>query len=169
MVASAALLRPALIKRLVLLSPARGYGDAPEAERDRVRQGRLDNLQKLGPRGMADARAAAMLTPDARSDWLDAVRETMAQVNPAGYTQAIHMLVGGRLIEDVRALHCPIVVASGAADTITPPQACDAVAQAAGVTRMDLGSVGHACSLQAADAVNALLELPASHPCVPMP
>lgn len=164
MAASAALLKPSMIKCLVLLSPARGYGDMSEDERHRIRQSRLDNLQRLGPRGVADARAAVMLTQDARADWLDAVRETMAQVNPAGYTQAVHMLVGGGLIQDMHLIRCPVLVASGADDTITPPEACDAVAQAAGVTRVDLGPVGHACSLQAADAVNALLGLPTLNP-----
>jgi pimeloyl-ACP methyl ester carboxylesterase len=164
MAARAARLQPARVRRVVLLSPARGYGDASAAERDKVLHGRLDNLQRLGPQGMAAARAAAMLTPDARADWVDAVRETMAQVNPPGYTQAVHLLVGGTLCDDVRALRCPIVVASGDADTITPPDACDSVAQAAGVSRVGLGPVGHACALQAADAVNALLGFPAVNP-----
>jgi pimeloyl-ACP methyl ester carboxylesterase len=160
MAASAARMQPERVRRVVLLSPARGYGDAPAAERTRVLQGRLDTLQRLGPQGMAEARAAAMLSPEARTDWVAAVRETMAQIDPAGYTQAVHMLAGGQLLDDVRSLHVPVVVASGEADTITPPEACDSVAQAAGVSRISLGPVGHACALQAADAVNALLGLP---------
>lgn len=160
MAARAACRRPERVRRVVLLAPANGYGDAAPDERERVRHTRLDNLQRLGPSGMAQARAAAMLTPDARADWLDAVRETMAQVHPAGYTQAVHLLVGGCLTEDVRALTVPVQVASGDADTVTPPAACDRVAQAAGVARVGLGAVGHACALQAAAAVNALLDLP---------
>lgn len=160
MAARAARHRPERVRRVVLLAPANGYGDAAPDERERVRHTRLDNLQRLGPQGMARARAAAMLTPDARADWLDAVRETMAQVHPAGYTQAVHLLVGGCLTEDVHALTLPVQVASGDADTVTPPAACDRVAQAAGVARVGLGAVGHACALQAAAAVNALLDLP---------
>jgi len=63
MAASATRLRPQAVSRLVLLAPARGYGDAPLAERERVVQGRLSNLQQLGPDGMATARAAARLRP----------------------------------------------------------------------------------------------------------
>lgn len=161
MVARAARRHPERVRRVVLLAPANGYGDAAPEARERVRQTRLDNLQRLGPQGMAQARAAAMLTPDARSDWVEAVRDTMAQVEPGGYTQAVHLLVGGCLTDDVRALTMPVCVASGDADGVTPPDACDRVARAAGVARVALGPVGHACPLQAASAVNTLLDLPA--------
>ena len=59
MAASAALAQPERVARLLLLSPARGYGDAPAVERQRMVAGRLANLQQLGPQGMAQARAAA--------------------------------------------------------------------------------------------------------------
>jgi hypothetical protein len=41
--------------------------------------------------------------------------------------------------------------------TITAPAACDEVAAAAGVQRLSLGPVGHACAIEAADAVCRLL------------
>jgi hypothetical protein len=71
----------------------------------------------------------------------------------------------------------PVVVASGEADTVTPPAGCDRVARDVVVRdvavrdgvgtgdappkRISLGPVGHACPLEAFDAVNALLGLPA--------
>lgn len=177
MAARAARLRPHQVSRLVLLAPARGYGDAPAAERERVVQGRLANLQQLGPQGMAQARGAAMLSPGAAPALQDAVRETMAQIDPAGYTQAVQMLGQAVLAEDLRCLNMPVVVASGEADTVTPPAGCDRVARDVVVRdvavrdgvgtgdappkRISLGPVGHACPLEAFDAVNALLGLPA--------
>lgn len=161
MVASAARLRPQAVSRLVLLAPARGYGAAPLAERERVVQGRLNNLQQLGPHGVALARGAAMLSPDASSVLQAAVRETMAQIDPAGYAQAVQMLGQADLAQDLKTLRCPVVVASGEADTVTPPASCDLVAQALASQRISLGLVGHACPLEAANAVNALLGLPA--------
>jgi pimeloyl-ACP methyl ester carboxylesterase len=161
MVASAARLRPQSVSRLVLLAPARGYGDAPLAERERVVQGRLNNLQQLGPQGMAMARGAAMLSPGASHALQDAVRETMAQIDPTGYAQAVQMLGQADLAHDLKTLRCPVTVASGEADTVTPPTNCDLVAQALGSQRISLGPVGHACPLEAAPAVNALLDLPA--------
>lgn len=159
MAASAARLRPQRVRRLVLLAPARGYGEASDQERARVLQNRLHALQTLGPQGMANARAAAMLSPQARPEWVAAVREIMSQIRPDGYTQAVHMLCSGRLLNDVRRIAQPIAVASGEADTITTPQACDEVALAAGQCRVSLGPVGHACALEASEAVNELLQL----------
>lgn len=155
--ASAALLAPGRVSRLVLLAPARGYGNAPAHERMHTVNNRLATLQQLGPQGMANARASAMLSAAAPNALIDAVRETMAQINPAGYTQAVHMLGTGRLVDDVGQLTCPVVVASGEQDTITPPPACDEVARASGTTRLSLGTVGHACTLEAAHAIHQLL------------
>lgn len=160
MAAAAARMQPHRVREVVLLAPARGYGQDSDETRLQVLQNRLDALQRLGPLGLAQARAAALLTPDARTDWVDAVRESMAQIHPTGYTQAVQLLVGGRLIDDVRALSMPVRVASGDADGITPVSACDAVADAAGCARISLGAVGHACALQASAQVNALLGLP---------
>lgn len=159
MAASAAVLQPSRVRRLVLLSPARGYGDAPLAEREDKRQSRLAVLQRLGPEGMAAARAAAMLSPSATLEQIEAVRLTMSKVKVPGYTQATHLLVNGVLARDLSQLHCPVVVASGEADTITPPAACQQVARQAGVTWQNIGAVGHACPLQAPAAVNTLLGL----------
>lgn len=163
MAASAAHLAPARVSRLVLLAPARGYGDAPDAERERVVQGRLSNLQQLGPQGMAQARAAAMLSPQAAPVLQDAVREIMAQIDPTGYTQAVQMLGQGRLAHDLATWSGPLLIASGEADTVTTPAACDALVEAlpdpAATARISLGAVGHACPLEAPDAVNTLLGL----------
>lgn len=159
MAASAAAWQPARVQRLVLLSPARGYGDASPAEREDKLQARLANLHRLGPEGMAAARAAAMLSPSATPEQVEAVRQNMAQVRLAGYTQATHLLANGELARDLALWHGPIAVASGQADTITPPASCQQVAQQAGVKWQDLGAVGHACPLEAPDAVNALLGL----------
>ena len=160
MAASAARLQPARVSRLLLLAPARGYGDATAPERERVVQGRLSNLQQLGPQGMAQARDAAMLSPQAAPALQDAVRETMAQIDPAGYTQAVHMLGQGQLAQDLKTWTGPLAIASGDADTVTTPAACDALALHVAKERINLGPVGHACPLEAAAAVNQLLDLP---------
>ena len=160
MAASATRLAPARVRQLVLLAPARGYGDAPPAERAQVLHKRLDNLRQLGPQGMAQARASAMLAPGADPQRVEAVREAMAQVDPAGYTQAAHMLVQGRLQADVNLLSTDLTVASGELDGITPAAACAEVARVAGRSWVSLGPVGHACPLEAPDAVNTLLGLP---------
>jgi pimeloyl-ACP methyl ester carboxylesterase len=91
----------------------------------------------------------------------EAVRETMAQIDPNGYAQAVQMLGQACLAQDLKSLSSPVLVASGEADKVTAPANCDAVAQDAAANRLSLGPVGHACPLEAAEAVNALLGLPA--------
>ncbi len=159
MAASAVKIRPQALAQLVLLSPAKGYGDASTQERDDKLSTRLQNLQQWGPEGMAQRRSQAMLSASATAQQLQWIRDIMAQVQPHGYAQAAQMLAQGTLLRDVVNLPCAVIVASGQADTITPPDACALVAREAGVGWVSLGSVGHACALEASDRVNALLGL----------
>lgn len=157
MATAAAGLQPDRVRRLLLLSPAQGYGLAAPELRESKRQSRLHNLATLGPAGMADKRGAAMLSASAPADMLAYVKDTMARVIPAGYTQATHMLANADLASLLAAVRCPVTLACGEADAITPPDACQALARQAGLPYVSLGPVGHACALEASQAVNQLL------------
>lgn len=161
MAAAATRGQPGRVARLVLLAPALGYRSAaPEVREQRLRE-RREALETLGPAGMARKRGAAMLSPAASAEQVTFIQSVMAQIEPAGYMQAVRMLVGADLFADLSGIGVPIAVASGSADTITPVAGCDRAASAAGVQRIDLGPVGHACALEAAAAVDALLGLTA--------
>ena len=166
LMASAAFrLQPGRVKRLILLSPARGYGAATEEVRNKVLETRLGNLEKLGPAGMAQARASAMLSAQASAPLIAFVANSMAQIVPAGYRQAVRLLVFSDLSSILRACSeatarmVSLVVASGSEDQVTPRAACEEVAANAGVPWQDLGPVGHACALEAGPAVNELIGL----------
>lgn len=172
MAASAAVRQPPRVGRLILLAPAQGYARAQAAERDKKLQDRLDTLARLGPAGMAQARGAAMLSGSASADQVAFVQQAMAEVNPAGYAQAARMLAGGDLLSDLGQFADPaamqdgksarpVLVASGSADTITPPAGCQQAAAHIRVPYVSLGAVGHACAVEAADEVTRLIGLPA--------
>lgn len=157
MAAAAAGLRPQQVRRLVLLAPAQGYGLADPALRQARLADRLDMLARLGPTGLAAQRGAAMLSPQADPGLRAYVQSLMAAIRPAGYTQAAHLLADADLAGLLAAVGCPVTVASGSADTITPAAGCSALAARVGAPYLSLGPVGHACALEAADAVNGLL------------
>lgn len=161
MAASAARQAPNRIKNLVLLSPAQGYARATAGERAQKLKERLDNLAQLGPDGMALRRGAAMLSPGATFEQVAFVQSTMAQIDPAGYTQAVHLLIRGDLLTDLTALNCPVTVASGSADTVTPPAACRAAAMHIGASYTSIAGAGHACAIEAPDEVTRLIGLSA--------
>ena len=162
--AYAARTAPQRVRRLILLSPAQGYARAAAAERDKKLHDRLQALASLGPLGMAQKRGSAMLSPAASDEQLRFVQEVMAQIVPAGYRQAARLLAHGDLLADLAQVTCPITVASGEADGITPAAACKAVAAAVNAPYLSLGAVGHVCALEAATAVSHLLGLDAAPP-----
>jgi len=159
MAARAARQQPDRVARMVLLAPAQGYARAPAAARERKPADRRAAVQSLGPSGVAERRGAAMVSSQASPDIIRFVQEAMARIQPAGYAQAARLLAGGNLLGDIEHYTGLLAVASGRADTITPPDACQQVAAAGRVNWTDLGNVGHACPLEAADAINHLLGL----------
>jgi pimeloyl-ACP methyl ester carboxylesterase len=157
--AAATLQAPKRVQRLVLLAPAQGYGNAEPRVRQQKLSDRLANLEHLGPAGMARKRAAAMLSAHASSEQVALVAQMMAGIDVHGYTQAAHMLSNADLATDLVRLACPMTIASGSADTVTPAAGCEALARQLGTPYVSLGDVGHSCALEAAGVVNTLLGL----------
>ena len=90
---------PQRVSRLVLLSPARGYGAPELAEQGRVvRDKRLHSLELLGIAQLARERSAHLLSPSASAMALAWVQWNMARLLPHGYRQAIELLCGDHLL-----------------------------------------------------------------------
>lgn len=141
------------IARLVLISPARGYG--AEALREtglRVRQQRLDNLARLGIDGMASERTARLLGRNPSEGALAWVRWNMARLNPAGYRQAVELLCSDDLLGNGLP-PVPCEVHCGEDDAVTPAQACDAIARALGASFSLIPGAGHASPIEQPDVV----------------
>lgn len=161
MAASAARLQPQRVASLTLLAPAQGYARAPQELRNKKRDDRLQMLATLGAVKMAQARGPALLAPGADKEHIALAVNMMGQVSPAGYTQATHMLANADILTDLHAFQAhstaPMTVACGDLDSITPPKACSALADAVHAPYMSLGAVGHLCAVEASNAVNQLL------------
>jgi pimeloyl-ACP methyl ester carboxylesterase len=142
------------------LSPAGGYGAAPEAVRVTKRDQRLAMLAELGPQGLADKRSANMLSPhadDAARAW---VRWNMSRVIPHGSAQATRLLANADLATDLRRCPrgLPIQVAVGEADTITPPESCARLADAAHTTLQRVPHAGHAGYVEQPAAYTTIID-----------
>ncbi len=161
MAASATRLNASRVQRLILLSPARGYGSSSKEVREKKLKDRLANLIEHGPMGMAKLRAHAMLSPQAPESMRLRVQEIMSQVDPKGYTQAAQMLAHADLCWELTHPKptCPVQIASGHLDSITTPADCQVVADALSQTLLDLGPVGHACAIESPEVVSELLGL----------
>ncbi|WP_046111018.1 alpha/beta fold hydrolase [Aquincola tertiaricarbonis] len=145
------------VARLVLISPARGYG-APDraAQGAKVREERLATLAQLGIEGSARQRSGRLLSAHADEAAQRRVRWNMARLNEHGYRQAVALLCGDDLLRYLPPA-LAVDVAVGALDVITPPEACAEVAQACGVPLQHIEEAGHASYVERPQAVAALL------------
>lgn len=160
LVAAAWAARPtARLHRLVLASPARGYGlAAPEVRQAKWRE-RVEAVERLGPEGLAADRAAALCAPGAPQAVVEKVRWNMARVTRQGYAQAAHMLAHDDLLTHLRrvAVSVPVSVLCGALDRTTPAEASAKVASDVGAAFTLLPGVAHACYAEDPAAFNAAL------------
>lgn len=147
---------PTTLNRLLLLSPARGYGSQQRLEQGgKVLRERLAALGELGVHGMASQRSARLLSDGADTTQRDWVRWNMAQLKAPGYTQAVHLLCG-----DAIENYAPAVAGAvwcGSADRITTPQDSRAVAEHFQLPFALIEGAGHACYVEQPGAAAAAI------------
>jgi pimeloyl-ACP methyl ester carboxylesterase len=141
---------------MVLLGPAAGYGDL--ADKDHKLRGRLEQLEKLGPEGMARERSPTLVAKGSPPFALELVRWSQRRIRPQGYRQAVHCLAQGCLAVDARRFPKKVLVACGSEVIITPEASCKPLAAAfpRGEYR-SLPGIGHAPHIEAPELINPLI------------
>jgi len=147
---------PERVRSMVLLGPAAGYGDL--ADKDHKLRGRLEQLEKLGPEGMARERSPTLVAKGSPPFALELVRWSQRRIRPQGYRQAVHCLAQGCLAVDARRFPKKVLVACGSEDIITPEASCKPLAAAfpRGEYR-SLPGIGHAPHIEAPELINQLI------------
>ena len=148
--------RPDRVERLILSDAALGHDADPAAALPPAAQSRLDDLAALGPDEFARRRTPRLLSSAAAPSQVARVRETMAQIRPAGYRQAVAMLAQGNLLADGNAIAARTMVLCGSEDTVTPPDTNRALAAAiTNACYVELPGAGHASYIEQPAAFNA--------------
>jgi pimeloyl-ACP methyl ester carboxylesterase len=139
--------------RMLLISPAGGYAGDHHRIRDR-----LEQLDRLGPDGLAEKRAGGMLSPSPPPQALELVRWNYRRIRRDGYRQAAYCLANGDLRRDAAFCTGRVLVACGSADSVTPEAGCREIAAAfpQGSYR-SLAGLGHASQAEGPALVNAMM------------
>lgn len=144
------------IVSLALLNPALGYGSAPESTRRTVLAQRLEQMQRLGPSGLARERASALVSDRASRLAVELLQWSAQRLSVAGYGQAVHLLATGDLLADLASVSKPLLVLTGSEDRITPAGSAAAVARACPAAHfVSLPGVGHASHVEDPEGVAA--------------
>lgn len=152
--------QPQRLLTLTLASIAAGHARLPAQERQRLLDGRLDDVEQLGAGGMAEKRGPRLCGPLATQADVSAVIAAMAAVDPHGYAQAARMLSSGDILADVERLPAalPVQIVFGRSDVITSPAANRRVAAHLPQARIvEIPQAGHACPVDSAVAFNAAI------------
>jgi 3-oxoadipate enol-lactonase len=144
------------VHSLVLVDTNPGGAALPEPERSaRVRQ-RLDALERLGPRGMAEQRAPVLVRSDAPPELVDELADIMAEVRPAGYCAAAVALGSIDLTAQLGAIGAPTLVIHGEQDAVVPLETGRQLAAAIpGARLVVIPEAGHVSNQEQPAAFNA--------------
>jgi pimeloyl-ACP methyl ester carboxylesterase len=159
--ASFAAANPERVVALALLSPALGYRVPKGGSLPPNVQSRIDDLDRLGPEGFAEARAARLVyRPDTKPEVLARTRAAMAALRPAGYAQAVRALGHGDLMADAADITVPACVGVGAEDVVTPPAGARELYAALGrrCFYQEIEATGHALPQEAPVEAAELLQ-----------
>ena len=141
------------LPRMMLISPAGGYAGDVSKVKERMR-----TLDELGPDGLAEKRAAGMLSPDAPALALELVRWNYRRIRRDGYRQASYCLAHGDLRQDAAHYRGEVLVLCGSADSVTPEAGCkDIASKFENAKYRSLPGLGHASQAEGPDIVNPLI------------
>ena len=161
-----AALHPRRVSRLVLVSPALGYGTKQGAPLAPQVAQRLDALKQEGAAAFAKARATRLVyRHDERLAVLAAVEAAMSRVTLAGYSGAAHLLSTADLVGEASAIEARTLILVGAEDEVTPVSNCRRLHDALVAARPSAGhrfhvvpDAGHAVCQERPDVVAKLFE-----------
>ena len=136
-----------------------GLGGLPAEDRDKAKAGRLEVFDAMGPTRFAYEKGPAIMSPNVSDDAREKAIGIMAQINPAGFHQAVEMLAATDFFTDASRITVPSLVVCGADDPVAPEPVCRSVSSALGDSRFKLlRGVGHYAAIEAPLLFNNTLE-----------
>jgi pimeloyl-ACP methyl ester carboxylesterase len=132
--------------------------DTTSTASTRVKQ-RLEALDRLGPRGMAEQRAPQLVSgPQAPEALIVELTDIMAEVRPAGYRAAAIALGSTHLTSLLSLIRVPTLIIHGEHDAVVPVAAAHALAAAIpGARLVIIPSAGHVGNQEQPERFNAVV------------
>lgn len=147
---------PQRVRYLVLADVAQGYGQAEAAQREKIWQGRQQQMA-LGGEAMAEGRAAKLLRAGAREADVATVAAGMRRLRSEGYLAAAWMLAHEDIHRWLAGYRGRFAVWCGEQDAITQPELVQGVALRYGMPYLAIPQAGHASYLDNATFFNQQL------------
>ena len=136
-----------------------GLGGLPAEERDNAKAGRLEVFDAMGPTRFAYEKGPAIMSPKVSDEAREKAVGIMAQINPAGFHQAVEMLAAADFFADAPHIAAPSLVLCGTDDPVAPEAVCRSAASALPDAEFHLLSgVGHYAAMENSILFNKTLE-----------
>ncbi|MEE2654214.1 MAG: alpha/beta hydrolase [Pseudomonadota bacterium] len=126
-----------------------GLGGLDVEERERVKNGRLEVFEALGPKRFAYEKGPAIMGSQVSESARSKAVDIMAQVSPRGFRQAVEMLSTSNFFLDAPSMRLPSLVLCGAEDPVAPEKVCRSAQEALQDAKFFLlPNVGHYSAIE---------------------
>lgn len=150
---------PDLVSRLVLSCSHPGYGAPETTPMPPKFEQRMHDLEELGRAAYGEARARDLLPMPVAARLRGYAAEVAAEVDPDGLRRATRMLQLADNRPLLSALRMPVLVLTGAVDTVvTPALKAELRRLLPSARHIDMPGIGHAPYFQAPDYYDGLIE-----------
>ena len=135
---------PRVALSLTLSHPLVGLGMMPKSEREVVAAARIRLFEELGPLRFAHEKGPAILAPNVTHLLRQKVIELMSSVRAPGLRNAVHMMSGADIFDDLSFIKVPTMVICGDCDPVAPLKVCRSISAASDTFKLEvLEDVGH--------------------------
>jgi len=135
---------PRVALSLTLSHPLVGLGMMPKSEREVVAAARIRLFEELGPLRFAHEKGPAILAPNVNHLLRQKVIELMSSVRAPGLRNAVHMMSGADIFDDLSFIKVPTMVICGDCDPVAPLKVCRSISAASDTFKLEvLEDVGH--------------------------
>jgi pimeloyl-ACP methyl ester carboxylesterase len=150
---------PDLVSRLVLSCTHPGYGEPETAPMSAKFENRMRELEDIGPAAYGVSRARDLLPRPVPACVFDHAAEVASESRPEGLRRATRMLQLADNRPLLPTLKMPILILTGAMDTVVQPALQADLLRLTPATRhVDMPGLGHAPYFEAPDYYNSLIE-----------
>jgi pimeloyl-ACP methyl ester carboxylesterase len=144
---------------LVLAEAVAGSGKEPADKRNAAAEGRIKELDEMGPAGFAKARTPNSLSPRASVELVSKAVEFASRMNVEGYKKLFRGLIGCDMYAEAAPLTVPAMIIEGSDDKSAPPEVVRAIAKAfPGIRHERIPGIGHQIALEHPRRFNLLLD-----------
>jgi pimeloyl-ACP methyl ester carboxylesterase len=149
---------PHMVDALIISDATRGSAALSKEENERKLKNRLNNIETLEPKELAELRVKELLSPKPNPEIKKEAERIYSQIRPMGFRSVAYSLFSLNQMDILSSIHVPTLVICGELDKVTPVSESqifhDSIQDSKFVT---IPGTGHLCYQEEPERFNSII------------